>query len=38
VEREGEIGSSELVTLEAADIRASRVFTLDQKPDSGPTC
>ena len=29
VERDGAIGSDDLVTLEASDIRASRVFTLD---------
>ena len=32
VERDGAIGSDELVTIEASDIRASRVF--DAKPDS----
>jgi probable Rubsico expression protein CbbX len=36
-ELEGAIGSAELVTLEADDIRGSRVFTLEQKPDSGTT-
>jgi probable Rubsico expression protein CbbX len=37
VDIEGAIDATQLVTLEADDIRASRVFTLDQKPDSGTT-
>jgi probable Rubsico expression protein CbbX len=37
VEVDGPVGSSELTTLEADDIRASRVFTFDQKQDAGST-
>jgi probable Rubsico expression protein CbbX len=33
VDREGAIGAAELVTLEAGDIRASRVFTVDRNQD-----
>ena len=33
----GAIGAPELTTLEADDIRASRVFTLDQKQNAGTT-
>jgi probable Rubsico expression protein CbbX len=37
VQLEHAIGAGELTTLEADDIRASRVFTLDSKPDPGTT-
>ena len=37
VQLDGAIGAPELTTLEADDIRASRVFTLDTKADSGTT-
>jgi probable Rubsico expression protein CbbX len=36
VQRQGAVGASDLQTIEAGDIRASRVFTIDLQQDTGP--
>jgi hypothetical protein len=37
VQHPGAVGASDLQTIEASDIRASRVFTMDLQQDAGPT-